>query len=433
MSARSTILAFSTVAVLAISSASVPTQAADAPDPGSPGRWGPIRTLAPNPQSASIAVDGRGVTTVAWQSTGFPASVVVRQRRADGTWGKRTVVGEGISPVVVADRRGSVTVVWLTQRDGYSDGVAAARQSSGRWSAPVRLSRDVALPGYVPGAAPHGASDLDVAVNARGAVVATWAWGSEEGDVPSRIQSAFRRASGPWRAAVDVTPAIGADEPTVGIAADGTATVVYGLQAFGEPQKLVSRRRAATGRWGGPALVAPEGYDHDVAVSGDGTTVAVFTPDFAQVRAATRHAVGKWRTRTISAPGAEVGDADLALSPKGRAVVAMSQENGGVSLVERVPGGWWSAPERLAGGGAVVSEVVVSLNSEGDTFVGWGMYGLYGRYRPAGKPWSRRYTVAPDAGVEVLEWVGASTAPGGTVSVLWDQEARPLRMRVLTP
>lgn len=432
MSARTTILTLCTATVLTISAASVSTQAADPPDRGSPG-WGPIRTLAPNPQSASIAVDGRGVTTAAWQSTGYPPSVVVRQRNADGTWGKRAVVGQGVEPVVVADRRGHVTAVWLTHHEGYSDGVAAARLSSGRWSAPVQLSRDVALPGYVPGAAAHGASDLDVAVDARGAVVATWAWGSEEGDVPSRIQSAFRSAAGPWRAAVNVTPATGAGEPEVGIAADGTVTVVYGLQAFGEPQKLVSRRRATTGRWGGPALVAPDSYSHDVAVVGDGATTAVFTTGSGEARAATRHAVGKWRTRTISAPGAQIGDADLAVSRRGRAVVAMSQENGGVAVVERPPGGRWSAPVRLAGGGSVVSEVVVALNAAGDTFVGWGSYALYGKYRPAGKPWSRRYTVVPDAGVEVLEWVGAITAPGGTVAVLCDQEARPLRIRVLTP
>ena len=403
------------------------------PDRGSPVRWGPIRTLAPNPQSASIAVDGQGVTTVAWQSTAFPPQVIVRQRFADGTWGKRTMVGQGVAPMIAADRRGVVTAVWITQHQGRSDGVAAARLTpSGDWSAPVPLSRDVAIPGYVPGGIVHGASDLDVAVNARGAVVATWVWGGQEDGVPSRIQSAFRPPVGPWRAAVDVTPASGADEPEVGIAADGTTTVVYGLQAFGEPQKLVSRRRAATGRWGGPTVVAQEGYDHDVAVAGDGTTVALFTPDFAQVRAATRHAVGKWRTRTISAPGAVVGDADLALNQKGRAVVAMEQESGRVDVVERAPGGSWSAPARVAGGGSSVSEVVVSLNAAGDTFVGWGTYRLDGKYRPAGGPWSRRYTVAPDAGVEVLEWVAAVTAPEGDVAVLWDQEARPLRMRVLT-
>ena len=79
-----------------------------------------------------------------------------------------------------------------------------------------------------------------------------------------------------------------------------------------------------------------------------------------------------------------------------------------------------------------MSEVVVGLNAAGDTFVGWGTYGLDGKYRPVGGSWSRRYTVSPDAGVEVLEWVAAVTAPEGDVAVLWDQEARPLRMRVLT-
>jgi hypothetical protein len=428
MSARTTIVTLCT----ALACATLPAAAADPAPPLAP-RWGPVRTLAPNPQGASIAVDGRGVTTVAWQSTAFPPSVVVRQRFADGSWGRRTVLGQGVAPQLVADRRGRVTVVWVTHREGYTDGVTAARlDPSGGWSDPVTLSNDVAVPGYVPGGTVHGASDLDVAVNARGAVVVAWAWGHEEDESASRVQSAFRSASGPWQGSVDVTPRSGADEPEIGLAADGTATVVYGLQEFGYPQKLVSRRRATTGRWGGPALVAPDSYSHDVAVAGDGTTVVVFTTSSGEAQAATRHAVGKWRTRTISAPGVEIEAVDLALSQRGRAVVAMSDETGRVEIVERASGGSWSAPMRVAAGGSLVGEVVVSLNAAGDTFVGWGMYAMYGKYRPAGQAWSRRYTVSPDAGVDVLEWVGSVTAPDGDVAVLWDQEARPLRLRVLT-
>jgi len=431
MSARTTILTLCTAGALAV--ATIPSAAAERIGPTAPAQWGPIRTLAPNPQSAAIAVDGQGVVTVAWQSTAFPATVVVRQRYADGSWGKRTVLGEGIDPQVAADRRGRVTVAWVTQRTGHSDGVSAARlEASGTWSKPVHLTQDVVVPGYVPGGGTvHGAADIDLAVSARGAAVAVWSWGSEEADVPSRIQSAFRPAAGSWRRAVDVTPRSGADEPQVGIAGDGTATVVYGLQTIGHPQQLVSRRRATTGRWGGPTVVAPEGYDHDVAVSGDGTTVATFTPDFEQVAAATRHAVGKWRTRTVSAPGAVVNDADLAVDVTGHAVVAMTEEDGLVQMVERSPGGSWSAPTRVADSGSLASEVVVSLNADGDLFVGWGTYGLHGKYRYGGGTWTHRYTVAPDAGVDVLEWVGAVATPGGDVAVLWDQEAMPLRIRVL--
>jgi hypothetical protein len=74
----------------------------------------------------------------------------------------------------------------------------------------------------------------------------------------------------------------------------------------------------------------------------------------------------------------------------------------------------------------------VALNAAGDTFLGWGGYALYGMYRPDGGAWSERFTVSPDAGVEVLEEQVAGVAPGGDVVVLWKQEERPLKVRVMT-
>lgn len=426
MSAHSTILTLCAAAALAV--ATVPTAVAE-PDPGTPPRWGPVRTLAPNPQSASIAIDGEGVTTVAWQSTEYPPSVVVRQRFADGTWGERTVVGQGSEPVVVADRRGVVTVVWFTQREGLSDGVAAARLGrSGSWSDPVTLSED---PG-APGAVVNRASQLDVSANQSGAVVAVWTWGSEDAGVPTRIRSAYRPRSGPWRTAVDVTPANGADEPAVGISGDGTATVVYGVQAFGEPQALAARVRGVGGRWSSSAAVTAEGYDHDVAVAGDGRAVVVFSPDFSGVRAVSRSAAGRWGSPRTLVKGGELNDVDVAVNPAGHFVVGIARGEGRVDFTERGPRGAWSTPVHLAAHGTVASEVMVAIDRAGDTFVGWGEYGVYGRYRAHGSTWSRRLTAWPDAGVDVLEAAFAVMAPTGDVAVLWDQEEEPLRMRVLS-
>jgi hypothetical protein len=100
-------------------------------------------------------------------------------------------------------------------------------------------------------------------------------------------------------------------------------------------------------------------------------------------------------------------------------------------VAERAPGGGWSTPARLAQKGTVASEVVVAINKAGDTFVGWGSYGVYGRYRAHGSTWGPQLTAWPDAGVDVLEAAFATIAPSGDVAVLWDQEEEPLRMRVL--
>ena len=396
--------------------------------------WSPVTRLAPNPQSAALAVDGRGTVTAVWATSAWPHRVVVARRPAAGTWGEPRTLGPGSSPVVAADARGRVTVAWLSQRAGYTDGVLAARRPvGGPWPDPVRLTRDRTVPGYPhDGEGPYGAVDVDLAVNARGAVVVAWAWGSDDRDVPWRVQAAVRPAVGPWRAARDVTPASGARFPQVGIAADRTATVLYGRQPFGHPQQLLARRWRVGSGWTTPTVVAREGYAHTVAVDRAGDAVAAFSPDFSGVRAAYRPADGRWRSsERISPAGAQVDDFALAMNRPGRVLVAMGRSSGRVDVVERTRRTSWTDPAMITARGEPVCEVLPSLDDAGDTFVGWGCYALLGTYRPAGGAWTERFTISPDSGVEVLESASAVVAPDGDVTVLWDQEELPLRARVL--
>jgi hypothetical protein len=420
---------------LVLSSTAVPARSVTSPDPSRAERWGPVKTLARQAQAASIAVDSGGTTTVVWATSVQPTAIVVKQRPAGGPWGKRIVLGRGRDPHVVADRRGNVTVVWVTQRRDFSDGVAAARRpAGGTWTKPVRLTHDVSNPGHVPGdSLGFGASEPDVAVSHRGAVAVSWAWGSDESDVPWRVQFASRPPAGPWRAAVDVTPPSGARQPEVGIAANGTAVVVYGRQPFGEPQALLARRRPVGGPWSKPSLVTREGYSHDLAVDRAGNAAAVFTPDSSTVRGVVKPVGRRWQAaRKLSGPGGEVNDFALAMTASGEAMVAMGRADGRVDVVERPSGGPWSGRVRLSAPRVPSSRVVCALGSSGDAFVGWGTYGLYGKYRPDGGTWSKRFTISPDAGVEVLESVDAAVGRNGDVAVVWDQEARPLKVRLMT-
>jgi hypothetical protein len=347
------------------------------------------------------------------------------------------VIGHGYAPRAAVDRRGSVTVAWLTRRHGFTDGVAAARRpSGGRWSAPVRLSHDLAVPGYPRGGEDvYGATDLDLAVSPRGAAVAVWAWGSDDRSAPWRIQSAFRPAGGPWSGPEDVTPRSGARQPRVGLDAGGGAVLVYGTQSLGHPQVLRARQRPAAGGWTRPTVVAGEGYAHTLAVDRAGDAIVAYTPDFGEVRASYRPAAGDWgAARRLSPVDVGTNDFALAMNGSGAAAVVFARDTGRVDLVRRPAAGPWSAPVRVARPGAsTVSDVLVALNGSGDTFVGWGGYALYGRLQPHGGPWSARSTVSPDAGVEVLEATYAAVAPRGDVAVLWEQEARPLKVRLAAP
>lgn len=395
--------------------------------------WGPVTRLARNPRGQSLAVDARNNATVVWATSANTRSVMARRRAAGHGWGAPQVIGHGYAPQVATDTRGDVTAVWLTQRKGFTDGVAVARRpAGGHWSGPVRLTVDRRVPAYPHGGEDvYGAAEVDLAVSPRGAVVVTWAWGSDDRKKPWRIQSAYRRAGGGWSGPDDVTPVSGARSPRVGIDARGRAVLVYGRQRFGHPQVLEARRRLPGARWTRPTTVAAEGYGHSLAVDRAGNAVVVFTPDFTTVQAASRPAAGRWRAlRTISPEGVEVEDYDLAMNGRGVAVVALGRGSGRVDLVRRPPRGPWSEPVRVARPGAVVYDVLVALNGSGDTFLGWGDYALYGAYRPVGGGWSERFTISPDAGVEVLEATAAEVARNGDVVVMWKQEGRPLKVRV---
>lgn len=72
------------------------------------------------------------------------------------------------------------------------------------------------------------------------------------------------------------------------------------------------------------------------------------------------------------------------------------------------------------------------MNAAGDTFLGWGMYGLDGTYRSAGGSWTEPFTIRRDQDADVLEAIFAAVAPNGEAVVLWDQEEMPLELRVWT-
>ena len=443
MSLRTWILA-PTVTALAVTGAVVAVPTGAAPAPGTPSaygappatlEWGPVKTLARNPRGESLVVDARGNTTVVWASSLRRGTVVALRRPAGGSWGRPVVIGRGYAPEVAADARGNVTVVWLTQRRGFTDGVAAARRpAAGRWSDPVRLSQDRRVPGYPDdGEDVYGAARVDLAVSPRGRAVVAWDWGSEPRDKPWRIQSAQRAPGGSWSEPRNVTRPTGANSPQVGIAADGTAVLLYGRQPFGHPQALLARRRPVGAGWTGPVRVVREGYGPALAVDRAGNALVVFTPNFNRVKAVYGSATGPWRKpRALSPAGVQVSDYALDMSGPGAAVVAVGRNNGRVDLLRRPRSGPWAAPVRVVRPGSVVYDVLVALNRAGDTFLGWGAYGLYGKYRPTGGSWTARSTISRDTDVEVLEATYADIAPQGDVVVLWKQESRPLKVRSMT-
>jgi hypothetical protein len=150
------------------------------------------------------------------------------------------------------------------------------------------------------------------------------------------------------------------------------------------------------------------------------------------VAAAYRPAGGAWgRPRSVSPEGVAVADFSLAMNAGGTAVLAVGRANGRVDVLRRPTEGPWSAPERVIRRGATVYDVLVAVGDAGDIFLGWGAYALLGAYLPHGGTWGEPVTLSPETQVDVLESTEARIAPGGDVAVLWRQEDRPLKVRLM--
>ena len=423
LSSRTLLLAATTIALAVPLLTPVPLVSADP---------GPVTTLARNTRGEALAVAPDGTVVAVWATTARPYEVVARRHEPGGSWEAPVVLGRGYAPVAATDGSGAVTVAWLTQRRNRTDGVSAVRmQSDGTWSVATHLTDDTDAPGHRAGAEVYGATELDLAVNDAGSAVVAWAWGSETGRHPWRVQAAFRSGDGPWSPPDAVTSANGSRTPEVGIDDLGTSSVVWGRQAMGTPQVLRARQHEATG-WTAPTTVTSAGDAPELVVTPTGEAVLLFADRRLAAAAAVMSPDGAWSApQRLSDPRTDLSDAALTVDGAGTAVVALGRAGGRVDLTSRPAGGAWNDPVRVVRPRVPVSDVLLAADAAGDLFLGWGGYGLYGRSRPAAGTWRPRVTISPDAGVEVLEDTHAAMADDGSVAVLWKQEARPLKIRLL--
>lgn len=432
MNVRSSSMPIASAAVLSV----IAQIGAAVPAAGSEPSWGPEMVVAASSRGSSLAVDAQSNTWVVWET--LHGTIRVAQRPPGGTWGEPREIARTNSamaePQVAADSAGNLTVVWITYRQGFTDGVkAVTRNARGGWSDPIRISEDKRVRGYgTDGKGPWGARWLDLGVSPKGAVTVAWAWGSEDRNKAWRIQSVYRRPGRDWGGVVTLTGATGAREPQVGIAADGTVTLLYARQPVGRPWSLLSRVRHPGRGWSDATVVSDRGYRPTLAVDRSGDAVVVFMASSSRVMAAYRPQGAPWRSPRQLSPQGIGGDKTFALAMNGRGavLVAFAGPHGTVDLVQRTPHDPWSAPARVVDSPDWIGHVAVALNGVGDTLLTWGEYALYGMYLPNGGTWTSQVTLSPETDVDVLETIDAEVAQNGDAVVMWDQEDMPLKVRV---
>jgi hypothetical protein len=430
------LLATATTLVVAAQAAAPTATGAGAPGSGAaPDTWGPVHVIERNPVGASMVVGPHGVTTVVWGSSkGWPEPVRAVQLMPDGHWREPVGLGVGSRPVVAADAAGNLVAAWSRTRKGFTTGVWAARKPAGKpWSRPVHLSRDKVAPGYPNGGSEYGALDLDVSTGHGGAALVTWRWGNWERDLPYRLHAAYRPPRGRWGPDITLTPRAEAVDAQAAFARNGKAWVVYQLRTAQGPDKLAARSRSASGGWGSAATVG-RGSLGDVSVNAHGGVTVVFARNHG-VRAAMRPASRTtWLEPVLITPqAARVRAWSVAMNGSGDALVTYRTSAHSVDAVRLRRGGVWTQPRTLVDTDDHLVGLLTAVNARGDMFAGWdNMYGIWGCVRSSRDGWHGVTTAQPDVGgVDVLEATSAAVTPSGDVVLLWEQEARPLRVRVL--
>lgn len=400
--------------------ASPPGQTLAAPTPG------PVVTLAATTYGQEVVVDRHGVATAVWAKT-WRGPVMASRRSAGGTWSKAVVIGRGSLPQAGVDAAGTVTVVFQTNRKGWTRGLSAVRRpAGGRWSTPVRLSKDK----VDKHSEDLGVDQVDLAVAPTGHVVVAWQWGSEEDSVPYRIEVDRRPAAGAWTGLVRLTTKDGSHRPRVGVDDAGRATLIYG-----HASALAARRFVPGSGWTGPRTLpgTRQVTDHDVVVAPGGDSTLVlgrYRSGQSQVVATSRPWDGPWEALQRLSPDAEWTDPIGVTVDDAGAVTAGWESPTGIAVVRRVAGAW-GAPFTVTGPG-IDLEKGLAAEPGGAVLVWWSndRLGVRGRLRSGTGDWTDRFTMWPRPAGASLGGPGAALGPTAVIS--WILRNGTFRVRPVT-
>ncbi|MEZ5096977.1 MAG: hypothetical protein R2731_13260 [Nocardioides sp.] len=305
------------------------------------GAWSPITQLDREEivlTEDAIAIAHNGDVTAAWGCANAERPCWSMLPKG-GTWAPREYLGRGHAPAVVVDGAGVVTATWSGPR-----GVVVARKRPGHaWTSPVVLDRL----GWGP----------DLVVGHSGRVTVAWMQRTE--GEKTRIRSAWRRITGGWTPAVNVTKAVNAASPQLGIDRRGVVTLVYAVGSLTreKPGVLTSQRWVLGTGWSTPVTLARKSVSETLATDSAGDVmVAYLRRTFGRLHTVVRVAGQSWESPQVVSPAGVdyLGRFSAAFDTGRTMLVTWARNTGRVDLVRRPLGGSWSAPAssppRAAGG-----------------------------------------------------------------------------------
>jgi hypothetical protein len=330
-------------------------------------------------------------------STLTAAALALAPAAASAAWLAPTPLGQldtySFEPAVAAAPDGSVTALWPRIADGRITYVSAARPAGGAWTAPHTLDAQVS-----------GSSALDVVAGPDGTTTAAWiaSVGANQA-----IRTATRAPGGAWSAPQSISDDVRSSEQ-IDLAAGPDGTVAAIWRRYDSSRWIVQARvRPAGGTWGPVADLSATGQDANgprIALDGQGTAHAIWSRSngsrtIAQVSA--KPAGGGWSAaQSLSGPGFNAGNTQIAVSPAGDAVVAWTRGTTPTSAqaATRPAGGAWSTIHDLSVAGRTAAEPQVGIDAAGNATVLWGeedgVWRVRAATRPAGGAWSAATTIS---------------------------------------
>ncbi|WP_217922424.1 hypothetical protein [Miltoncostaea oceani] len=268
------------------------------------------------------------------------------------------------APRAGMDASGALVVVWQAPRAGGPAVWASTRPPAGAPGAPVAIS------------AAGGGSAPALAVAPSGEAVAAW-W--RAGDAGTVVQAARRAPGGAFGAPVDLS-APGAFAPQVALAADGGAVVAW-LRFDGAGTVVEAAVRPPGGAFGPPIPLSSPGRDAfapQVAVAPGGRVAVAWNRGRPPVVEAALGTLtdGFAAARPLSEAGEDAYDPQIALTPGGGALVAWTRSDGAsartqLAVLPADPGAAPGAPVSVSAPGADATQPQVAVDAAGAAVLTW--------------------------------------------------------------
>ena len=315
--------------------------------------WSPPVQL-PGECGAAVAVNAAGTEVAAGtqQNSGLTPPLQVCTSADGQNWSAPVTVGQGLNPVVAIAPDGRVVAVW---RDGPIQ--ASVRPPGGQWGPAVTVSTDGAY------------RDLGVGIDGSGNAIAAWEGGS------FAIDTASLPAGGRKWTKVTTLAARG-QAVDLAVNATGAAIITWATRAA-----TVADSGTVLGGFGTPVTLGPPpGYPigHTrVVLNGQGEAAAAWVSGLGADLVATRSADGSWApAATLSTT--PYGRIDVAIDGAGNAVTIFGQQYGSNPNIisaaytsARPAGGTWSTPALLSAPGDATDSLHVVANAAGTFVVSW--------------------------------------------------------------